>query len=173
MKTEEEIKGLAEKQYPLTDGTTEADRDTLLTFQNILIKGYKQALSDIQEEKQKGVDLPELVKLFTDESNGITDSEDQELCNILGTFDCRSFLNALLFDKSIYIVSVHKTLRAYEYLSQRYKLPIEYLQPVQESGTDQMLVWKEALSDGKLADFDITADELTKHFSSKYRIQKI
>jgi len=65
-----------------------------------------------------------LSELFTDESNGITESEEYDLCNILGTHDCRHFINVLLFDKGSYSINIVKAIKAYKYLSERYVLPL-------------------------------------------------
>lgn len=83
MKNEAQIKELALEQYPIKDGTTDADRDTLLTFQNILIKGYKQALSDIQEERQSEADqMPEVLNWLIRNNYINSYNTGKELCQI-------------------------------------------------------------------------------------------
>ena len=94
---------------------------------NINLEIYKEQDTDSHlPKKQREVSEEErkkLIDLFNDESNGITEEEEMELCNIIGCTNPRYYLNAILFNKSTYNISVVDSVRAYNYLSSKYELP--------------------------------------------------
>ncbi len=70
------------------------------------------------------VQKPKLI--LTDYGDGILPEHEMGVCNIIGTFDSKSFLEALVTGKNKYVVDVTKTIQAYQYLNQFYELPKYY-----------------------------------------------
>ena len=97
--------------------------------ERVYTDAYTQALTDMQQP----LDKPKLIDLLTDTENGITEDEDMELCNILETNNCRFFLLKVLWDKHSYSIDAVKAVKAYVYLSDRYELPGNLIQPAQRS----------------------------------------
>ncbi len=61
-----------------------------------------------------------------DYDNGIAPEHEQEVCNLLEVIDCRNFLNKILYDKCTYSIDAVNCIKAYQYLSQFYILPVYY-----------------------------------------------